>query len=314
MRIFYASDVHGSEKVFRKFLNAGRVYKADIIILGGDITGKLIIPIIKQSNGTYTCHFLGSNMILKTEEERRDMEKKIRFAGFYPFYTDMDEIRELDANKKKRDELFDELMIESVRSWIELAEKSIGSTGIKCFIMPGNDDRFIIDSVLEESDFIINPDEKVMYIDDDHEMISLSNSNITPWNAPRDVTEEEIKSKIEKMVKKVEDMDNCIFNFHCPPYNSGLDLAPKLDKNLKPVTRGGQFEMIPVGSTAIRHAIEKYQPLLGLHGHIHESRGFTKIGRTICINPGSEYSQGFLDGAIVNLNEKKVLSYLLIRG
>jgi len=59
--------------------------------------------------------------------------------------------------------------------------------------------------------------------------------------------------------------------------------------------------MEPVGSTAVRELIEEYQPPLSLHGHIHESRGKTRIGETIAINPGSVYSEGSLQGAVIDL-------------
>jgi Icc-related predicted phosphoesterase len=66
-----------------------------------------------------------------------------------------------------------------------------------------------------------------------------------------------------------------------------------------------------VGSKAVRRAIETYQPILSLHGHIHESRGVATIGRTVCINPGSEYPDGVLRGAIVDFDRDGVKSYVL---
>ncbi len=64
----------------------------------------------------------------------------------------------------------------------------------------------------------------------------------------------------------------------------------------------------------MRAAIEKYKPLLGLHGHVHESKGFVNIGSTLCINPGSEYGEGILRGVIVELGDGKVKNYLLTQG
>jgi Icc-related predicted phosphoesterase len=116
------------------------------------------------------------------------------------------------------------------------------------------------------------------------------------------------------MVSKVHDMRNCIFNLHVPPYDCGLDTCPKLDENLKPVYAGSEIMTISSGSKAVRNAIEKHQPVLGLHGHIHESRGFVKIGRTLCLNPGSEYTEGMLRGVVVDLDEKGVKNYLLTVG
>jgi Icc-related predicted phosphoesterase len=160
----------------------------------------------------------------------------------------------------------------------------------------------------------VNPNDQVVALDDKHEMASLGYSNITPWRCPRDIPEEELSKKIEALIAQVKNMPNCIFNFHCPPYDTGIDTAPHLDQNLKPVFKAGEVEMIPVGSKSTRKAIEQHQPLLGLHGHIHESKGAFKIGRTICLNPGSEYSEGMLRGALVDLHDKGLKNYVLTTG
>ncbi len=242
------------------------------------------------------------------------LEQKIRDAGFYPYRTNLQEIKKLKEDEKMLNELFSRLMVESVEKWIIFAENKLQKLKVKCFIMPGNDDQFIIDSILNNSKIIINPESKVIKIDDEHEMISTGYANITPWRCPRDIEEEELAKKINNMVSQVENMKNCIFNFHCPPYGTTLDLAPKLDETLKPIVSGGSFIMEHVGSKSIRKAIEEYQPLLGLHGHIHESRGVDNIGRTICLNPGGEYTEGILRGIIVVLNKEKIKSYYPVSG
>lgn len=312
-RIFFATDVHGSEKAFMKFVNAGKFYKADVLILGGDLTGKFIIPIVEQTDGSYLAHFLGSDIVAKTQEELQALEKNIRYNGYYPYRTNPKEKEELDADRAKVDKLFKRLMVEGLQRWIRIAEKRLRDTGIKVYITGGNDDPPDIEPVLRSSDYVINPEGAVVKIDDYHEMISTGYTNITPWKAPRDIPEEELAKKIEEMASQVKDMSNCIFNFHCPPYDSIIDAAPKLDK-LRPTVGADGLIMIPVGSTAVRSSIEKHQPLLGLHGHIHESKGVFRIGQTLCLNPGSEYSEGILRGAIINLNEKRVKNYLIVKG
>jgi len=312
-RIFFATDLHGSERCFRKFVGAGKFYDANIIIVGGDITGKMIIPIVEQSDGSFTAELFGVKRLVKQEKELLALEDDIRNSGFYPYRADLEEMRLL-TNETKVDELFSRLMVQTLERWVELAEKHLKNTGIKCFIMPGNDDSLVVDSVIEKSDFVVNPEGKSVWVDDHHEMISTGYANITPFDCPRDIPEEELAKKIEAMATQVKDMNNCIFNFHCPPYDTQLDPAPKLDGNLKPVVSGGNVVMCPAGSTSVRSAIEKYQPLLGLHGHIHESRGIFRIRRTICLNPGSEYTEGYLRGAIVNLDRDKVESYTLTSG
>jgi len=313
VRVFFASDIHGSERCFMKFLNAGRVYKADVLILSGDITGKMIVPIVEEGSGTFTIDYLGRKAV-KSLEELSMLEKRIRDSGYYPYRADEKEMEELSSDKGKVDELFLHVMVESVRRWIEIAEERLQGTGVRCFISPGNDDHFVVDSVLNDSEYITNPDGKVVNIDDDHEMVTCGYSNITPWNSPRECSEEELADKIQRIISQVKDIKNCLFNFHCPPHNTHIDLAPRLDETLKPVRRGGQIEMVPVGSVAVRSAIEKHQPLLGLHGHIHESKGAERIGRTLCLNPGSEYTEGILRGVIIDLDKDKVKSYLFTSG
>lgn len=315
MRIFYTTDIHGSTLCFKKFLNAGKFYKANVIILGGDITGKMIIPLVEQDDGSYMGKQFGTTYIAKTEEELQAVEKKIEDSGYYPYRMSKKEMEEFTADKSKVEKLFDQLILERVEKWIRLAEERLRGQNIACYIQPGNDDRYLIDPILEKSDVVINTEGKVLEIDAHHEMISTGHSNITPWKCPRDVPEEKLSEIIEGMVSQVKNMKNCIFNFHCPPYDTHLDRAPELDENLTPKLDGsGGFKMIPVGSKSIRNAIEKYQPLLGLHGHIHESKASQYIGRTLCINPGSEYGEGILRGCLIELTDKGIKSFIFTQG
>lgn len=305
-RIFFATDIHGSERAFLKFLTAGTFYKANAVILGGDITGKMIVPIVKRKDGTHEAQFLGSQIIMQSEVELQALEKNIRLNGQYPHIVTEEEKARLDVDPNAVDKLFTDIMTDSVKRWVGIAEKRLANSGVRCYLMPGNDDRFELDSVLEESRFVVNPEGKVLQIDDSHEMISTGFANMTPWNCPRDIPENELAQKIQALAQGVADMQHCIFNFHCPPFGSGLDSAPEL-KDLKPTGIS-----VPVGSVAVRDAIEKYQPLLSLNGHIHESYGFRKIGRTLCLNPGSEYSEGILRGVVINLDKDK-FTHLFVR-
>jgi len=313
-RIFFTSDVHGSDVCFMKFINAAKVYQAHVLILGGDVTGKMIVPIVRQPDGTYFSEFLGSTQILKTKEERDNLEKNIRNGGYYPYMTNPDEMERLSNDKKLQDELFSRVMVDGVKRWVQVAEERLKGTSTKCYISPGNDDRFNIDEVLKSSSLVLYPEDEVVWIDDHHEMITTAWANPTPWKSPRETTEEKLAEIIRQMTSKVQRMESCIFNLHCPPYNTPIDVAPELDETLKPKISGSSVSMVHVGSVAVRQAIEKNQPLLGIHGHIHESRGFVKIGRTVCINPGSDYGQGILRGAVINLDEKGIKSYMLIQG
>jgi len=318
IRIFYATDVHGSDRCFLKFTRAAKFYDVDVLILGGDLTGKMVIPIVEQPDGSFISKFLGNEVVSKSNDDLAGLETSIRNSGLYPYRTNVTELKQLQEDKSKVTELFQKLMIERLRNWVNLAEERLRGTNTKMYITGGNDDPFAIEDVLRGSfDHIIDPEGSVIQLDEYHEMVSSGYSNTTPWNCPRDISEEELARKIESIVSNLKDVKNAIFNIHVPPINSGLDTAPKLDTTVdppKPIVRSGKMVMFGAGSTAIRNAIEKYQPLLGLHGHIHESSGVTKVGDTLCINPGSEYGEGILRGVIVTLGRKEVESYQLTQG
>jgi Icc-related predicted phosphoesterase len=314
LNIFFTTDIHGSERCFMKFVNAGKFYGVDVLIMGGDITGKVIVPIIHKTNGNYTCFYMGSDRELKTESEIQELEKNIRQNGYYPYRTTPEEVSELESDEAKRDALFREIQLSSFRRWLDIAAERLEGTGIRCFITPGNDDLLELDEVFDPSDYVVNPEGKAVRLDEHHEMISLGWSNPTPWNSPREAGEEELERQIEDMADQIEEMDNAIFNFHCPPWDSGIDSAPLLDENLKVQTIAGNVDMIPVGSTAVRQAIDTHQPLLGVHGHIHESRGIVRLGRTLCLNPGSDYTEGILRGALVTLSPDQVEHFELVSG
>jgi len=315
--IFFVTDVHGSERTFRKFLSAGEYYEADIVMCCGDITGKMVVPIVKGSDGVYTSKLFGQEQRSTTEEELTKLEETISNTGYYPFRTDEDGKKQLQADPKKIDELFRQLMFERLQRWMKLAEDKYRDSGIQCFMTAGNDDVPEIESILSSSDFIVNCEHKVVRLDDYHEMITVGEVNITPWKCPRDVTEEQLRQLIDDLASKTENVGSSIFNLHAPPVDSTLDRAYQLDASVDPpkvVTQAGQPVTTGVGSASVRQAIEKWQPLLGLHGHIHESRSIANLGRTMCINPGSEYGEGILRGVIVNVSKDKILSYQLTSG
>lgn len=313
-RILHASDFHGSDIVYRKFLSSAKIHKADVVIIGGDITGKAMVPVIEQPDGSREAYFFATNHVARTKEELDELLKQISHIGFYAYPTNRREYEELKGDPKKLDALFAKTMVERVTQWVKLAEEHLKGTGTKFFMMAGNDDIYDVDEAINSSDYVVNIEGKVVQIDDYHEMINTGHTNMTPWECPRDLPEEKLGEIIENMASQVKDMNRCVFNLHCPPYNTKLDQAPKLDENMTYVHKGGQIEMVPVGSTAVRNAIEKHQPMLGLHGHIHEARGFDRIGRTLLINGGSEYAEGICRAAIVNMDKDKIKGYLFISG
>jgi len=306
-----ATDVHGSEICWKKFINAGKFYNADILILGGDMTGKAIVPFIKDSKGMYKVNFLEEDMLLDEEGKAR-MIKNISDRGYYPIEMTDDRFDELNADSEKVEKIFVDEVLKMAERWVAFADEKLEGTGIKCFVCPGNDDMFEMDEVLESSKSIIMSEGKILDLDGHYNMISTGWSNPTPWDTHRECSEEEITEKIEAMASKVENIDRCVFNLHAPPFGSGLDEAPELDENLRPKYAGRS--LIPVGSTAVRDAILKYQPPLALTGHIHEGRGIKRMKNTFVVNPGSSYEQSTLLGAIIEMDKKGVKKYVLTSG
>ena len=311
--IFFVTDVHGSDKCFRKFINSAKFYGASVLILGGDITGKLIIPIRKLDEKHMVCTYPDGDLKIKSKE-LDDKIKDIRDSGYYPYVCNQEEFDKLRTDKGALDTLFQKLMVESVDRWIKLANERLQGTGVKCYISPGNDDIFAIDEHLVDEGAVLNPENKVVKIDDSHEMITLGYVNHTPWHSPREVDESKLEEMLENLCSKVENMKSCIFNIHVPPINTKIDQAPALTRDLKPITTGGHVQTMSAGSVATRHVIERHQPLVGLHGHIHESKGFDIIGRTMCFNPGSDYAEGTLKGLFLRLEKEKIKSHMFTVG
>ena len=316
--IFYATDLHGSTICFKKFINAAVYYRSkgqpvDVVIMGGDVAGKLIVPIVKQ-NGHYKAHLTGMDHDMTTEAELAAFNKSCETLGVYGKVFEPDEYHAFGGDQGAQDALFKELVFARLREWVGFAEERLAGQDIVCYMSPGNDDFWEIDDILAGARNIIVPDGKHVMLDEGHEMISSGLANTTPFHCPRDLPEDVLLERLEALATQVQDMSTCIFNFHVPPIRSGIDDAPALDKNMRPQIGPQGLVMAPAGSTAVRTMIEKYQPLLALHGHIHESRGTGKIGRTICLNPGSEYSEGVLRGLLVTISGDTVVSHMMTSG
>jgi uncharacterized protein len=312
MKIFFATDIHGSEICWRKFLNSAAFYKADLVVLGGDVTGKAMVPITAY-NGYWQLTLRGENMRLESKAELDDVMTRIRNSGFYPAVVSQDELTHLSENEGAVDQRFSQEMISSLDRWLDMADGKLRGGEIPCILNGGNDDIFEIDSVIESSPCVSFAEGKLMDLGG-FSLVSMGWTNPTPWNTYREAPEPELAAKIEGLAAMVPDMGRAIFNFHAPPYGSGLDEAPALDDNLRPMHGGAVMK--PVGSTAVRDAILKHQPMLSVHGHIHESRAIKRLGRTFAINPGSVYGDGVLQGAVLELDAKKakVSKYLLVNG
>jgi uncharacterized protein len=312
-RLFFATDIHGSETCWRKFLNSGKHYEAKILILGGDMTGKALVPIVERGAGRWYATLLENRYDFESEDEVEEFEQSVQRRGYYPFRTAPDEMAELESDEKLRDELFHEKMLGTVERWMRRADEKLAGTGIECFVSPGNDDQFEVDEIVSNARHVHLAEGRVMEFGE-FQMVSTGWSNRTPWDTYREEDEKDLKERLRKMTSQVTaPPEKTIYNFHCPPYGSGLDDAPEITEDMRPKDAGRST--VPVGSTAVREVIEEGQPALSLHGHIHEARGNTRIGRTLCINPGSSYEQGQLLGAVVDLDGKnKVKRFVLTSG
>jgi Icc-related predicted phosphoesterase len=314
-RIFFATDVHGSEQCFRKWLNAARVYEAQILVLGGDVTGKMIVPLVSNGDGVWRGEIYDAPVEARDGEELAALQKRVRTMGRYDVLLTTEEKAHVDAHPHGLDALFRRAMRESLERWVALAEERLGGSGIPCYMMLGNDDYDDLGELLRGSAVVTNAEDGVVELPGGFEMASFGYSTPTPWDTPRELPEDEIAKRIGALVELVRDPEHAVFNFHCPPYGTHLDQAPMLDAELRPRVDATGLKVGPVGSTAVREAIEQAQPLLGLHGHVHESPAAQKLGRTICINPGSEYGDGILRGAIVDVDRTKgVRRWQIVQG
>jgi len=314
LRILYASDFHGSELVYRKFLSAALQYQADVLLTGGDITGKAMVPIIHQGNGHYEGYLFGRKEEPSTAAELEHFKETVSNVGFYPIVLEPDEAEALETDSTKMGLRFEDEMCNRMRHWLELYVEKVGPEGVPLYFLPGNDDIVAIDDVIAEFEDqdVHNPDKQHFWLDDDHELVGLANANMTPWKCNRDLEDGQLAIEVDRIASMLEHPESAVMVIHVPPYDSGIDVCPELDEDLKIVARGGQVVMKPAGSKVVREMIERVQPLLTLHGHIHEAAGHTRIGRTLCINAGSEYAEGIMKAAIINLEPDRVKGHVLI--
>jgi Icc-related predicted phosphoesterase len=313
IRAFYASDIHGSERLWRKFINSAKFYKVEVLIMGGDLAGKAVIPIVERDGSYVVTDIAGEQRF--TEEDLPQLERRIRDLGQYPYRMTEEKLDAVSGDQSAIDALFRDAMAETLRGWLDLAQERLAGTHTRLYVMLGNDDEPSLKGVLAASPVAVDCEDRIVDLGESFQMLSYGYANPTPWRSPRELPEEELERRIEALAAGLDDPGRSVFNLHVPPIGTPIDVAPVVDENLSAVVVGGNIQMGHAGSSAVRTLIEKYQPLIALHGHIHESRGTTKIGKTVCINPGSEYGEGVLHGALFELDKKKGLKrYQLTSG
>lgn len=313
IRIIQAADFHGSNAAFRKFLAAAKQHEAQHAIITGDLTGKAIVPII-QAGGRYEAWLFGNREVVETGAELGRLKTKIGDVGFYDHVCDGDEARAIEADKDRLRALFVEKMNTRLNEWLTLAAEVLEPAGIPLWVIPGNDDDRSVDPILETSQYARNVDHQVVELDEHHELVSMGDTSMTPWECPRDYPESHMQVAVKDLFEQVRNPAGAIVNLHCPPRDTKIDQCPSLDTDLKIQFEAGQVIMKSAGSAAIRRGLQELQPLLSLHGHIHEARGTHRIGRTLCLNPGSEYAEGIMKASIINLEPARVKGYILISG
>ncbi len=317
-RLYVCSDIHASERTWRKFLNAmqANIYKVDAAVIAGDLTGKALIPVVRDDadGGSWSATLLGQHRRARTEDELAALERAIADVGYYAVRVTTEQLRAMQGDPDLVKRLFREAITGRVQEWMSLAADRLADSGIPVLLMPGNDDDFEIDSVLAGSTYCQNVNERVVQLTPWHELVSMGWSSPTPWSTPRELPEEEFLDRLSGLMGGVRDARKTIMMTHVPPYDSGLDTAPLLSPDLRPTVSAGDLLRGPVGSTGVRRAIEAFRPALGVHGHIHESGGERRIGDTICVNAGSESSMGILRGYIVDLSESGVERTLRVEG
>ena len=313
LRIFFAADLHGSQPTFRKFLGAAAFYDCDALVFGGDLMGKALVPIVR-SNGVFRAHFQDRDHEFD-EDGLEAFTRSVELPGFYWRVFEPDEYAAVRADELAQLGWFQRLAAERLQEWIDLAEERLAGTGVRMYLTGGNDDEPATLEVLDRHDGpnVIASEDRVVQLDDEHTMVTVGLSTVTPWDTPREASEEEIAAAIERSVSDVSDVGRCVFNLHCPPKDTPIDTCLKLEKRPgelpRPIRDGGRFLTTGGGSVAVRDAVSRYQPAVALHGHIHESMGRFRLGRTQCFNPGSEYVQGTLNGWIVALRGGALRGY-----
>jgi Icc-related predicted phosphoesterase len=317
-RLYVCSDIHASERTWRKFLNAmkANVYKADAAVIAGDLTGKAIIAVVRGESGgeEWTATVLGQRRVARDEEELQALERSIADLGYYAVRVTPEERAAMETDPAVVRRMFDEQITRRVRDWMGLAAERLEGSGVPVYLMPGNDDDFEIDPLLADSPYARNVNEQVVDLTPWHQLVSMGWSSPTPWSTPRELPEEEFLDRLSRLLGGVRDARRTVIMTHVPPYDSGLDTAPLLSPDLRPTVTAGDLMRGPVGSTGVRKAIETFKPVLGVHGHIHESGGERRIGSTWCVNAGSESSMGVLRGYLVDLSENGVERTLRVEG
>jgi Icc-related predicted phosphoesterase len=310
-KIFFATDVHGSELCFQKFLRAADFYNADLLFFGGDYSSKDVL--LFSQDATTVLEYRGTVIKKKFERQSEVLEYISLSRGSGVSVEEVDQNTINDPDNTKINQAYERALRKKLESWVEMAKVSYGKYGIPIFVIPGNDDLQFTDEYFQQPPFQFVHRKHVL-LDCGVNVLGWGGSNRTPWNTAREYDETDILQQLNEAVRYPLAGTASILFAHPPPYNSGLDLAPEVGENFQLKLTLGSPHKAPIGSRAVRQFVEAHQPMVGLFGHVHEGRGYHKIGNTTCINPGSMYYTGRLVGCLVTIEEGRVKNFQFTEG
>ena len=318
LKLLLVSDLHGSETAYRKLANAVKYYKVDAVVFAGDLAGKVLVPVIKIGD-SYKIPLISEDKLFKGSEAEGKI-KELRGSGYHVRVVTEEEYERMKSDKDYLDKVLNETLTNDIVEYLNIIDERYRQQGVKMYLIPGNDDPIDVINGVNSRQWgsIIPFDENIVNLNS-HILVGFGYSNITPWNTHRELSEEEMYERLSRLMNKLDNSEysKTILVIHAPPYGTVIDQAPMLTSDLRVVRRGGEVVLTHVGSTSVKRIIEEYKPLMGLHGHIHESGGVDAIkvnGVKIPIfNAGSEYQFGVLRGIIISIDGNKV-NYIPVRG
>ena len=313
MRLLFATDLHGSTTCFKKLVAAFRMYDADVLVLGGDLSAKALVP-IHVSGGRAQFHIFGRSLVETGKGCVDRAVKRVEQVGLYPQVVETSADTQTKGDSQHLESDFQEAIARRLRAWATHAAEKLGQDA-RIYAIPGNDDHPCIDAVLGESNVFVSVDRRAIEIREGLFICGLGASTETPWSTYRELSEEAIASELASMMAIVPAGAKCIWNVHVPPAGVGIDICDAPDAE----GRGSWLtsmspRQVSAGSSSVADAIRRYRPLLGLFGHVHEGRGIVSVDGTVCVNTGSEYYNSVLHAALVDIEDASVLRSQLISG
>ena len=190
--------MHGSDVCWRKFLNAAGFYGVDTLIMGGDLCGKGLTPVVRE-NGGWKLPLAGEERYVSTRGGARGAGRARAAVG--PLSPPDEPRRNSTASRPTRralDEMFETALVEGVRRWMEMADERLENSESIAYVMPGNDDPWAIDAALADRSRVVACDDKIVRVGE-HEMLSLGWANETPWHTDRELDEPALYERIKQV-------------------------------------------------------------------------------------------------------------------